>query len=74
MITGMEHLAYEERLREITLFSLEKRRFGDILLVAYQYLKGAYTEYGSGSERTRGNGFKLTASRFRLMLGRNSLL
>jgi len=72
MISGLEHLSYEERLRELGLFSLEKRRLQGHHLAAFQYLKGAYKKAGEGlftrawSDRTRGNGFKLKESGFRL--------
>ena len=72
MIRGLEHLPYEDRLGEVGLFSLEKRRLHGYLIAAFQYLKGAYRKDGEGlflrecSDRMRGNGFKLKEGRFQL--------
>ncbi|GAB0204647.1 hypothetical protein GRJ2_002930300 [Grus japonensis] len=72
VIRGLEHLSYEDRLRQLGFFSLEKRRLQGDLIAAFQYLKGAYKKDGDRlfiracCDRTRGNGFKLKEGRFRL--------
>ena len=76
MIRGLQHLPYEERLRDTGLFSLEKRRLWGDLTVAFQYMKGAYKQEGErlflrvDSGRTRRNGLKLGQGRFRLDIGK----
>ena len=49
MLGGLEHLPCEDRLRELGVFSLEKRRIWGDLLVAFQYLKGATGKMGRDS-------------------------
>jgi len=44
MIREVEHLSYEERLRKLGLFSLQKRRLCEDLITALQYLKEGYKE------------------------------
>ena len=65
MIRGLQHLCCEDRLRELGLFSLEKRRLQGDLIVTFQYLKGkTMRKKETGLSRrvccdsTRGNGFK----------------
>lgn len=76
MIPRIEHVFYEERLRESQLFSLEKTRLGDDLSVAFQGKRTKKDEESLSrracNDRARGNGFKPKESRFALDIWKES--
>jgi len=74
MMRGLEHFSYKGSLRQLGLFSLEKKRVQGDLVAAFQYLNAAFLcrKAAEGlfvrgcSDRTRNSGFKLHEDRFRL--------
>ena len=76
-VQSLEHLVYEERLRDLGLFSLEKRRLRGRLISAHKYLEDRSQMHGTGiflavpSNRTKDNGHNPKHRKFHLNMRKN---
>ena len=70
MIPELRHKSYEDRLSELNLITLEKRRLRGQLIETFKYRKGITAASPDGlfdrdnNNRTRNNGHKLVVKRF----------
>ena len=77
MIQGLRNLPYEERLKQLNLHSLERRRVRGDMIEVYKWMKGlnkgdTHKVLLVGEQsRTRNNGFKLDKFRFNRDIGKN---
>ena len=77
LVKGLENKSCEERLRELGLFSLEKRRLGGDLPVLYSKLKGGSRGMGivlfsqAPSHKTRTKTLQLYQGRLSLVIMKN---
>ena len=77
LIPGLRNLPYSERLKQLKLHSLERRRMRGDMIEVFKWMKGI--NKGDLNEvliptsnlRTRNNGFKLDKLKFKKEIGRN---
>jgi len=74
MVSGLKHLPYQERLRDLILFRLEKRRLRGELIISFKHLMSRCQKNGSSAARwqTRGNEHKVEDRKFHKTMRKNA--